>query len=114
MSMPVLQQMTQLSVQRHLTVYQPDADRAMDSELELTLGLFLAERSRLFRIAYRVFGDIGAAEDVIQEAWLRWLRASHAGKVVTASLAWSATECWQRKPSNDEPSRARLCRQDRQ
>lgn len=33
---------------------------------------FEAERARLTRLAYRMLGERGAAEDVVQEAWLRW------------------------------------------
>ncbi|MEU2619602.1 RNA polymerase sigma-70 factor [Streptomyces sp. NPDC007157] len=33
---------------------------------------FLAVRSRLFGIAYRVLGSAAEAEDVVQETWLRW------------------------------------------
>ena len=36
------------------------------------LDIFLTERTSLFRIAYRVVGDVCTAEDVVQEAWLRW------------------------------------------
>jgi len=35
---------------------------------------FQAERSRLLRLAYRMLGSISEAEDVVQEAWLRWER----------------------------------------
>ncbi|WDZ82442.1 RNA polymerase sigma-70 factor [Micromonospora cathayae] len=39
-----------------------------------TTGLaeFEALRPRLFGIAYRMLGGVGAAEDVVQDAWLRW------------------------------------------
>src|SRR6478735_9590225 len=43
-------------------------------DLDVALEVFLAERTRLFRIAYRVVGDVASAEDVVQEAWLRWQR----------------------------------------
>jgi RNA polymerase sigma-70 factor (ECF subfamily) len=33
---------------------------------------FEAERARLTRLAYRMLGERGAAEDVVQETWLRW------------------------------------------
>ncbi|MFD9004126.1 RNA polymerase sigma-70 factor [Streptomyces sp. NPDC059582] len=33
---------------------------------------FLAARPRLFGIAYRVLGSAVEAEDILQEAWLRW------------------------------------------
>lgn len=33
---------------------------------------FEASRRRLFGIAYRMMGDVSDAEDVLQEAWIRW------------------------------------------
>ena len=33
---------------------------------------FLQHRDRLFGIAYRMLGSVSDAEDVVQEAWLRW------------------------------------------
>ncbi|WP_155056777.1 RNA polymerase sigma-70 factor [Streptomyces blattellae] len=33
---------------------------------------FIAARPRLFGIAYRVLGSASEAEDIVQEAWLRW------------------------------------------
>ncbi|MFF8614329.1 RNA polymerase sigma-70 factor [Streptomyces sp. NPDC015350] len=36
---------------------------------------FLAARPRLFGIAYRMLGSAAEAEDIVQEAWLRWQRA---------------------------------------
>ena len=36
---------------------------------------FQAERSRLLRLAYRMLGSLSDAEDVVQDAWLRWERA---------------------------------------
>ncbi|MEU9317276.1 sigma factor [Streptomyces sp. NPDC048295] len=41
-------------------------------DMDTALGTFLAERTRLFRIAYRILGDVTGAEDVVQEVWLRW------------------------------------------
>ncbi|MDR7302101.1 RNA polymerase sigma factor SigJ [Haloactinomyces albus] len=41
-----------------------------------TTERFLHERQRLFSIAYSIVGDLGEAEDVVQEAWLRLCRAS--------------------------------------
>jgi RNA polymerase sigma-70 factor (ECF subfamily) len=34
--------------------------------------LFARERPRLLGLAYRILGSFGDAEDVVQEAWLRW------------------------------------------
>jgi RNA polymerase sigma-70 factor (ECF subfamily) len=36
-------------------------------------SVFVAERPRLLGLAYRILGSFGDAEDVVQEAWLRWL-----------------------------------------
>jgi RNA polymerase sigma factor (sigma-70 family) len=35
---------------------------------------FEAQRPRLLRLAYRMLGSVSEAEDVVQEAWLRWAR----------------------------------------
>lgn len=39
---------------------------------------FITTRSRLFAIAYRYLRDVGEAEDVVQETWLRWERADRS------------------------------------
>ena len=39
------------------------------------LARFDAHRPHLLGIAYRMLGEMSAAEDVVQEAWLRWQRA---------------------------------------
>jgi RNA polymerase sigma-70 factor (ECF subfamily) len=40
--------------------------------LEPALEFFDASRPRLFGIAYRMLGSVAEAEDIVQEAWLRW------------------------------------------
>jgi RNA polymerase sigma factor (sigma-70 family) len=35
-------------------------------------SIFEAQRPRLLRLAYRMLGSRAAAEDVVQDAWLRW------------------------------------------
>lgn len=44
----------------------------MDADLDDALAAFQAVRGRLFGIAYRMLGSAGEAEDIVQEAWLRW------------------------------------------
>jgi RNA polymerase sigma-70 factor (TIGR02957 family) len=39
---------------------------------------FSADRSRLVAVAYRMLGTVTDAEDVVQEAWLRWSRVDTA------------------------------------
>ncbi|MGW2709505.1 sigma factor [Streptomyces sp. NPDC001356] len=41
-------------------------------DLDTALDIFLGQRTRLFRIAYQILRDVQAAEDVMQEVWLRW------------------------------------------
>lgn len=38
-------------------------------------NVFEAQRPRLLRLAYRMLGSMAEAEDIVQEAWLRWQRA---------------------------------------
>ncbi|MFI9544061.1 RNA polymerase sigma-70 factor [Streptomyces sp. NPDC052016] len=40
---------------------------------------FMAARPRLFGIAYRVLGSAVEAEDIVQDAWLRWQNTDRAG-----------------------------------
>ncbi|MEJ1157090.1 sigma-70 family RNA polymerase sigma factor [Prosthecomicrobium sp. N25] len=42
-------------------------------------AVFEAERPRLLRLAYRMLGSRAAAEDVVQDAWLRWGGAERSG-----------------------------------
>jgi len=60
---------------------QPDQDRS--------LQVFAAERERLFAIAYRMLGSVQDAEDILQEAFLRW----HATPISTIATpaAWLTT-----------------------
>ena len=48
------------------------------------LAAFERERGRLFGIAYRMLGSVSEAEDVLQDAWLRWHGVAH-GEVANAS-----------------------------
>lgn len=43
-----------------------------------TVALFEAERRRLTGLAYRMLGSLADAEDVLQDAWLRWQRTDRA------------------------------------
>lgn len=41
-------------------------------DVDVDADVFESVRPRLFGIAYRMLGEVGAAEDVLQDAWLRW------------------------------------------
>lgn len=51
----------------------PTADEATSA--------FEAERTRLVRLAYRMLGSLGEAEDVVQDAWIRWRQVDHTAIV---------------------------------
>jgi RNA polymerase sigma-70 factor (ECF subfamily) len=50
------------------------------------LGDFEAQRPRLLRLAYRMLGSIAEAEDIVQEAWLRWDRVEESVDAPAAYL----------------------------
>ena len=50
---------------------------------------FEAERRRLVGLAYRLLGSVSDAEDVVQEAWLRWQRADR--EAIEEPAAWLTT-----------------------
>jgi RNA polymerase sigma-70 factor (ECF subfamily) len=50
---------------------------------------FEQQRGRLYGIAYRMLGSRAEAEDIVQEAWLRWARA--ASDDIRIPKAWLIT-----------------------
>ena len=52
-------------------------------------GIFEAQRGHLLGIAYRMLGEMAAAEDVVQEAWIRWQRADTSA--IKDVRAWLST-----------------------
>ncbi|HEX4195931.1 MAG TPA: sigma-70 family RNA polymerase sigma factor [Caulobacteraceae bacterium] len=48
--------------------------------------VFEAQRPRLSRLAYRMLGSVAEAEDVVQDAWLRWRGA--ATEAIDDPAAW--------------------------
>lgn len=51
--------------------------------------LFEASRRRLMSIAYRMLGSVCEAEDVVQDAWIRWHETDHHN--VGTPVAWLTT-----------------------
>ncbi len=43
-----------------------------------TTGVFEQHRGLLTGVAYRILGQLSDAEDVVQEAWLRWTASDRA------------------------------------
>lgn len=40
-------------------------------------AVFETQRTSLLALAYQMLGELGAAEDIVQDAWLRWHQAKH-------------------------------------
>ncbi|GGQ51942.1 RNA polymerase sigma factor SigJ [Kitasatospora griseola] len=51
---------------------------AVDSAPSTPVDAFQAERRYLAAVAYRLLGSVADAEDVLQEAWLRWQSADRS------------------------------------
>ena len=49
----------------------------------MTDECFEALRPKLFGVAYRMLGEVGGAEDAVQEAYLRWHRETSEGRTET-------------------------------
>lgn len=52
---------------------------------------FVRCRPRLLGVAYGILGDLGEAEDVVQDAWLRWQRLDRAAVKNPAAFLTTAT-----------------------
>src|SRR5215212_6233632 len=54
------------------------ADHESAAGIATAIGTFNEARPRLFGIAYRMLGSVAEAEDIVQEAWLRWQQTDRA------------------------------------
>lgn len=45
---------------------------------EIPTAVFTEHRGLLVGVAYRILGSVADAEDVVQEAWLRWSKVDHS------------------------------------
>lgn len=59
------------------------------SEADDAMAVFVAERPRLWGLAYRICGTRSDADDVVQDAWLRWNGADRA--TIDRPAAWLTT-----------------------
>ena len=57
--------------------------------MDFVLQTFQAQCPRLFAIAYRMLGTRADADDVLQDAWLRWSAADH--QAIETPQAWLTT-----------------------
>ena len=58
---------------------------------DASLALFVAERPRLRALAYRMLGSLSDADDVVQDAWLRWAAADRSGVAAPAGFLTTVT-----------------------
>ena len=61
------------------------------ADSEQRLATFETHRPRLFGLAYRMLGSRADAEDVVQDAWLRWQQADPAIRTPEAWLVTATT-----------------------
>lgn len=61
------------------------------SSLDRATADFLAVRPQLFGIVYRVLGSVAEAEDIVQDAWLRWRKVDRADVVEPAAYLTTIT-----------------------
>ncbi|MCT9078306.1 sigma-70 family RNA polymerase sigma factor [Streptomyces fulvoviolaceus] len=87
------------------------ADPTID-ELDAAVSVFVRARPGLLKIANRILGNANEAEDVIQEAWLRWQGTDHALvlnpsallRTTTVRLAINVVQsAWRRRESCASP-----------
>ncbi len=55
-----------------LSVTAVGDERQVGTDLDEAVRIFAEQRGRLFGIAYRMLGTVSDAEDLVQEAWIRW------------------------------------------
>ena len=75
---------------------------------DAALAAFEEARPRLFGIAYRMMGTVTEAEDLVQEAWVRWQGADH--DAVLEPAAFLATTVTRLALTELESARARRVR----
>ena len=62
----------------------------MTRDPEQSTRAFEAARARLLKLAYRMLGSVGDAEDAVQDLYLRWMRAEED---IKTPEAWLVTAC---------------------
>ena len=68
---------------------QPDTLPRLEQEMTSSIEPFKKHRSRLLGIAYRMLGSVAEAEEVVQDAWLRWHQRPEAE--LDSAEAWLVT-----------------------
>jgi RNA polymerase sigma-70 factor (ECF subfamily) len=67
------------------------ADDVTSADLDQAAAEFVAVRGRLFGIAYRMLGSRAEAEDIVQDAWLRWQKYDRSAVADPAAFLATTT-----------------------
>jgi RNA polymerase sigma-70 factor (ECF subfamily) len=86
-----------------------DASRAAIDEV----AVFEAHRARLLALAYRMLGDVGRAEDVVQDTWLRWYTHAAEARSPEAYLVTLVTRMCLNELESPRFRREEQCRRAR-
>jgi RNA polymerase sigma-70 factor (ECF subfamily) len=95
-----------MTVTTNATIAPTRADEwSSVSQLDRAAHVFVSARPRLFGIAYRILQNPSEAEDIVQDAWLRWQRADRAAVMnaqaflatTTTRLALNQAQCARRR-----------------
>ncbi|GAB2841678.1 hypothetical protein GCM10022221_46150 [Actinocorallia aurea] len=70
---------------------EPRKEAAGPDDLHDAVRIFDDLRPRLFGIAYRMLGSVHEAEDIVQDAWLRWQTCDRAAVANPAAFLATAT-----------------------
>ncbi|WP_232835766.1 sigma-70 family RNA polymerase sigma factor [Actinocorallia populi] len=70
---------------------EPVREDAGHDDLQHAVRIFDEIRPRLFGIAYRMLGSVQEAEDVVQDAWLRWQSCDRSAVANPAAFLATAT-----------------------
>ena len=68
-----------------------DVEPGSAEDLEQAVAVFTSVRPRLFGIAYRMLSSVTEAEDLVQEAWLRWQTCDRSAVVNPAAFLATTT-----------------------
>ena len=77
--------MSRLEVIRRQWLISPWSLSLIAMDPTVGIAAFEAQRPRLTRLAYRMLGSVSEAQDVVQDAWLRW---DKGGEGVADLEAW--------------------------